>query len=325
MEILVTGGTGKIGRKLIPVLIDNGHRISVLVRNKEKACSLLPPECRVVIGDITDPNSIQGCCDGIDIVYHLVGISGNERPSEREFARYRKVNVEGLRNVINEAKGKVKRFIYVSSIAAMGIVKEMPISPESVCRPYNPYQVSKYEAEQLILQEVKDNQFPAIILRPSQVYGAGGEYSYQNIMKMIKVGLMPKMREALVSHCYIDDLISTLTCVVDKGKCGSIYICTTEKSIGFYESVRLISSLMNRKVVLVPVSRWIIYSIAFFIEKICAILGRTPFVTRSNIIAMTTDRIYDLSKNKEDLGFTSSVTMEEGIRRCVLYNLERGI
>ena len=325
MEILVTGGTGKIGSKLIPVLIENGHRISVLVRNKEKACNLLPPDCRVIIGDITNPNSIQGCCDGIDIVYHLVGISGNERPSEREFARYRKVNVEGLRNVINEAKGKVKRFIYVSSIAAMGIVKEMPISPDSVCRPYNPYQVSKYEAEQLVLQEVKDNQFPAIILRPSQVYGVGGEYSYQNIMKMVKMGFLPKMREALVSHCYIDDLISTLSCVVDKGTCGSIYICTTEKSIGFYESVRLISTLMNRKVVLVPVSRWIIYSMAFFIEKICALLGRKPFVTRNNIIAMTTDRIYDLSKNKEDLGFTSSVTMEEGIRRCVLSNLDKGI
>lgn len=324
MEILVTGGTGKIGKKLIPVLIGSGHRISVLVRNKEKAKEMLPPECRVIIGDITDPNSIQGCCDGIDIVYHLVGISGNERPSEREFARYRKINVEGLRNVVNEARGKVKRFIYISSIAAMGIVKEMPISPESVCRPYNPYQVSKYEAEQLILKEVKDNQFPAIILRPSQVYGVGGEYSYQNIMKMVKVGFLPKMREALVSHCYIDDLISTLACAVDKGRCGNIYICTTEKSIGFYESVRLISSMMNRKVVLVPVSRWIVYSITFFIEKICAILKRKPFVTRSNIIAMTTDRIYDLSKNKEDFGFISSVTMEEGIRRCVCYNLENG-
>lgn len=323
MEILVTGGTGKIGKRLIPVLIGKGHNISVLVRNKKKAKEILPHGCRVIVGDITEPSSIQGCCDGIDIVYHLVGISGNEGPSDKEFARYRKVNVEGLRHVINEARGKVKRFIYVSSIAAMGLVKEMPITPESECRPHNPYQVSKYEAEQLILKEVKENQFPAVILRPSQVYGIGGEYSYQNIMKMIKVGVMPKMREALVSHCYIDDLITTLSLAVSKGISGEIYICTTEKSIGFYESVRLISSLMGRRVILVPVSRWFMYLVAFCVEKIFELIGRKPFVTRSNIIAMTTDRIYDLSKNREDFGFISSVTMEEGIRRCVMHNMAK--
>lgn len=321
MEVLVTGGTGIIGRKLIPVLLEKGHRISVLIRNKEKAYDLLPSQCRIIVGDITDPISIRGCCNGIDIVYHLVGISGNERPSEKEFTRYRKVNVEGLRNVVNEARGIVKRFIYVSSIAAMGIVKDIPITPDCVCKPFTPYQVSKYEAEQLILKEVRDNQFPGIILRPSQVYGVGGEYSYQNIMGMIKLGILPKMREALVSHCYIDDLITTLSIAIDKGKCGNIYICTTEKSIGFYKSVRLISSLMNKKVILVPVPRWLMYSVAFCIEKACELMGRNPFVTRSNIIAMTTDRVYDLSKNKEDFGFISSVTMEEGIRRCVLYNM----
>ena len=150
-------------------------------------------------------------------------------------------------------------------------------------------------------------------------------FNSDNIIKMIKMGIIPKMREAVVSYCYIDDLISTLSCSIDKGKCGNIYICATEKSIGFYESVRLISSFMNRKVILVPVPRWIMYSIAFLLENTCALLGKKPFVTRSNIIAMTTDRIYDLSKNKEDFGFISNVTMEEGIRRCVMYNKDKGL
>lgn len=325
MEVLVTGGTGRIGRKLIPALLEKGHRVSVLVRNKKKATELLPPECKVIIGDITDYNSIRGCCDGIDIVYHLVGISGTENPSEKELARYRYINVEGLRNVVNEAIGKVKRFIYVSSIAAMGIIKEMPIRADSVCLPYSPYSVSKYEAEQLILNQVKNNHFPAIILRPTKVYGPGGEYAYENIIKMIKFGILPRMREALVSHCFIDDLISTLICSIEKGKNGDIYICTTEKSIGFYESVRLISSLMKRRVIMIPVSRWVMFFIAFLVEKVCCLFRKKPFVTRRNILSMTTDRVYDLSKNKEDFGFISNVTMEDGIRRCVMYNKDKGL
>ncbi len=80
MKILLTGGTGGIGKMLIPKLINDGHQISVLCRNKNKAEAMLPRGCRIIIGDVTDADSIKGCCDGIDVVYHLVGISGNERP-----------------------------------------------------------------------------------------------------------------------------------------------------------------------------------------------------------------------------------------------------
>lgn len=328
MEILVTGGTGGIGKKLIPILISKGHHISVLCRNKQKAEEMLPPNCHIIIGDVTDKPSIQGCCKGIDIVYHLIGISGNERPSERALAKYRKVNVEGTRNIVDEAeKASVKRFIYVSSIAAMGLVTKMPISSESECHPFLPYHVSKYEAEQLILERVRTDGFPAIILRPAQVYGVGGEYTYQNIINMINRGFFPKIghRDALVSHCYIDDLITTLTLLVDKGEDGEIFISTTEKSIGFYESVRLIAKLMNRRVFFVPVPRWLMIILAFIIEKIWSMIGKVPPVTRSNIIAVTTDRVYDLSKNKQVLGFVSSLTMEEGISRCVEYNKGTGL
>lgn len=54
-------------------------------------------------------------------------------------------------------------------------------------------------------------------------------------------------------------------------------------------------------------------------------LGRKAPVTRRNVIAATTDRIYDFTANKRDIGFVSSVTMEEGIRRCVEYNKEQGL
>lgn len=328
MKILITGGTGGMGKMLIPKLINDGHQISVLCRNKNKAEAMLPRGCRIIIGDVTDADSIKGCCDGIDVVYHLVGISGNERPSEYQFARYRKVNVQGTKNMVDEAQERgVRRFIYVSSIAAMGLVKKMPINSESECNPKLPYHVSKYEAEQVILNAVKDKGFPAIILRPSQVYGVGGEYTYQNIIRMVKRGLFPKigLHDHMVSHCYMDDLITTLTLALNKGAVGNIYICTTEKSIGFYESVKLIAKYMNRRLFMIPIPRWGMMIVAFFVEKLYALKGKTPPVTRSNIKAVTADRIYDLSKNMRDLGFISSVTMEEGIKRCVEYNKQQGV
>lgn len=328
MRILITGGTGFIGKKLIPVLQEQGHEIRVLCRNRDKAEKMLPNNCKIVLGDITDAESLKGCCDGIDMVYQLVGLSGNELPSDHQFARFRKVNVEGLRNIVEEAKrAHVKRFIQVSSIAAMGIVKKMPINAESKCEPYLPYQVSKREGELLVLKEVKENGFPAIIVRPAKVYGPEGEDSYQSIINMCKKGIFPRvgMRDAQVSHCYIDDLISTLALLTEKGKVGEIYICATEKGIGFYESVRLVAKLMNKKVTMIPIPRWLMASIAYCIELIFGCMGKKSPVTRKNVIAATTDRIYDFSTNKRDIGFVSSITMEEGIRRCVEYNRQKGL
>lgn len=328
MKILVTGGTGFIGKLLVPKLIQQGHDVYVLCRNLVKAKSILPNECKIIIGDITNKESLKNCCDSIDMVYQLVGLSGNELPSDYQFKRFRKINVEGLRNIVEEAQSaKVKRFIQVSSIAAMGIVKKMPITGDSECEPYLPYQVSKREGELLILDKVKNEDFPAIIIRPAKVYGIGGEDTYQSIIKMCKKRIFPKIgkKDTMVSHCYIDDLIITLSLLTEKGKIGEIYNCATEKPIGFYESVTLIAKLMNKKVVMVPMPRWVMASLAYLIENVCNWIGKKPPVTRRNVIAATTDRIYDFTANKRDIGFVSSITMEEGIRRCVKYNKEKGL
>lgn len=316
MNILITGGTGFIGKKLIPVLIEKGHNISVLCRNKEKAQRVLTNDCKVIIGDITNAESLKGCCDGIDMVYQLVGLSGNELPSDYQFARFRKVNVEGLRNIMMEAeKAKVKRFVQVSSIAAMGIVKKIPISEKSVCEPYLPYQVTKREGELLVLKEVKDKGFPAIIVRPAKVYGVGGEDSYDSIINICRKGVFPKIgtKDTMVSHCHIDDLITNLALLIDKGVIGETYILATEKPIGFYESVKLVADELGLKMVMIPVPKWFMKTAAYCIERVFGAMGKKAPVTLRNVMAATTDRIYELTTNKRDLGFVSSITMEEGI------------
>lgn len=92
---MITGATGFIGIRLIDALLAKGHEIFALCRNLEKAKAILPDNCHIIIGDVTDKKSLTGCCDGIDMVYQLVGLSGNELPSDYQFKRFRKVNVEG--------------------------------------------------------------------------------------------------------------------------------------------------------------------------------------------------------------------------------------
>ena len=85
MRILVTGGTGFIGGYFVPMLLKEGHQVRLLVRNEAKARKQFGDKCEYHVGDVTNKDSLKGCCEGIDVVFHLVAKSGNELPSKENF------------------------------------------------------------------------------------------------------------------------------------------------------------------------------------------------------------------------------------------------
>lgn len=326
MKILVTGSTGFIGSYFIPMLLHQGHTVKLLVRNEEKARKLFGNTCDYHIGDITDRSSLKGCCDGIDIVFHLVAKSGNDLPTKENFEIFRKINVEGTENIIAECTN-VKKFIYVSSTAAMGLVKENPISEKSKCNPELPYQVSKYEAENLIRKKCKDN-FPGIIVRPSKVYGVNEtNYTYFTLAKLVKKGFFLKIGNGhnYTSNIYVHDFARFLVCLVDNGRIGETYIVSSDKSIDFIESGKIIADELGIQLRVVKISPYIMLMASSILERIFTILGRKPVVTRRNIQMTLQDRVYDVSKVKREVGFTPEVSMEEGIRKVIRWYKKKGI
>lgn len=326
MKILVTGSTGFIGSYFIPMLLHQGHTVKLLVRNEEKARKLFGNTCDYHIGDITDRSSLKGCCDGIDIVFHLVAKSGNDLPTKENFEIFRKINVEGTENIIAECTN-VKKFIYVSSTAAMGLVKENPISEKSKCNPELPYQVSKYEAENLIRKKCKDN-FPGIIVRPSKVYGVNEtNYTYLTLAKLVKNGFFLKIGNGhnYTSNIYVHDFARFLVCLVDNGRIGETYIVSSDKSIDFIESGKIIADELGIQLRVVKISPYIMLMASSILERIFTILGRKPVVTRRNIQMTLQDRVYDVSKVKREVGFTPEVSMEEGIRKVIRWYKKKGI
>lgn len=326
MKILVTGSTGFIGSYFIPMLLHQGHTVKLLVRNEEKARKLFGNTCDYHIGDITDRSSLKGCCDGIDIVFHLVAKSGNDLPTKENFEIFRKINVEGTENIIAECTN-VKKFIYVSSTAAMGLVKENPISEKSKCNPELPYQVSKYEAENLIRKKCKDN-FPGIIVRPSKVYGVNEtNYTYLTLAKLVKKGFFLKIGNGhnYTSNIYVHDFARFLVCLVDNGRIGETYIVPSDKSIDFIESGKIIADELGIQLRVVKISPYIMLMASSILERIFTILGRKPVVTRRNIQMTLQVRVYDVSKVKREVGFTPEVSMEEGIRKVIRWYKKKGI
>lgn len=163
MKVLITGGTGVIGAGVIPELLGNGHSVRLLSRRAEddaKQWERVEP----FAGNVAEPQSLRGAAGGCDAIIHVAGIA-TEEPPDLTFAR---VNVDGTRNIIDEAKrAGVRRFMFISSLGAE--------------RGSSEYHKSKFEAEQL----VERSQLEWTIVRPGAVYGPSDEV-VSTILKMVR-------------------------------------------------------------------------------------------------------------------------------------------
>lgn len=325
MKVLVTGGTGFIGTYFVPMLLQRGYSVRLLVRDKAKAVEKFGDSCEYFVGDVTDRQSLNGCCEGIDIVYHLVAKSGNELPTENNFKIFRDINVGGTKNLLEECDG-IQRFIYISSTAAMGLVRDNPITEQSKCTPYLPYQVTKYEVEELLRKKYQDNGFPVIIVRPTKVYGIGNT-SYLTLARLVKKGLFVKIGGGhnYTSNVHVTDFARALTMLADHGKLGETYIITSEKSIDFIESGQIIADALNTKLRVIKLPAWLMRCASSIEEKTFIAVGKTPIVTRLNIEMTLQDRIYDISKARNEIGFVPSVSMQEGIKESIAWYVQTGI
>jgi uncharacterized protein YbjT (DUF2867 family) len=152
--ILVTGGTGFIGPKVVHALRAEERDVRCLVRKANKAGTLKTWGCELVEGDVTDADSLRAAVDGCDAVVHLVSIIAGSR------ADFRGVMTEGTQSLVTAAAAAgVRRFVLMS---ALGVSEQT--------RTLVPYYESKWEME----QAVQASGLEHVIFRPSFVFGRDG-------------------------------------------------------------------------------------------------------------------------------------------------------
>jgi nucleoside-diphosphate-sugar epimerase len=171
--ILVTGGSGLLGNELIQTLQANGERVRAIIHKNELR---LPHSNFVeqVACDMLDVAALEEVMQGITTVYHCAGlVSFNKKDKHLLY----KINVEGTANLVNAAlDAGVKKFLYVSSVAALGRLREdeiihekMQWTPETSNSKYGE---SKYLGE-LEVWRAQAEGLATVIVNPSIVLGAG--------------------------------------------------------------------------------------------------------------------------------------------------------
>ncbi len=166
----ITGATGFVGSHVAQRARSLGHTVRCLARANADTAFLKSLGCEIVAGDLTDAAILQEALKGIDVVVHSAAKVGDWGHVDE----FRKVNVEGLRNLLDAAKGqKLQRFVHLSSLGVYearhhhGTDEREPLPELHI----DGYTQSKVEAEKLALDYHRLHGVPATILRPGFIYG----------------------------------------------------------------------------------------------------------------------------------------------------------
>jgi len=198
--ILVTGGTGFIGPRVVHALRERDKEVRALVRNPsgKAATTLAAWGAELVRGDMTDRESLRGAVEGSEVVVHLVAI----RQGSGE--QFRRVMEDGTRDLVAAAKeGGVKRFVLMSALGTTEETKDLV-----------PYYHAKWEEE----QAVSGSGLEHVIFRPSFVFAKDGGIlpTFRRLAKVAPVTPITGSGKQRIQPIWIDDVAAYFAQSVDK-------------------------------------------------------------------------------------------------------------
>ncbi len=208
MKCLVTGATGFIGRELCRRLASEGHSVVALSRSGQP----LPDGTATRALDLATEAVDTALLSGVDVVIHLAGIAHQHAPAED----YRVLNVDATVRLYQAAcAAGVRRFIFASSVKAMGPAATEAARAEADCTPpRDPYGRSKRDAE-LALEEICSEGTALVVIRPTLVYGKGASGNLRLLARAVRYGLPRPPALGRRSLIALDDLVDLFCMLLD--------------------------------------------------------------------------------------------------------------
>jgi dihydroflavonol-4-reductase len=171
MRIFITGGTGFIGTHLVSRLSETDHQVTCLVRKSSNTAVIAGPRVELVIGDVTDIDSLRKSIKNHDCVVNLANLYSFW---ERDRSVYHKVNVDGTRNVMESClEAGIAKVVHVSTGGIYGKPEDIPFTEESEVGPvrFSEYFRTKYEGDQIAWDLHKNKGLPLVMVYPMAVLG----------------------------------------------------------------------------------------------------------------------------------------------------------
>lgn len=276
--IFVTGGTGFLGRHLIPELCRLGEPLRVLTRHPHQHPWLRRyPRLEIIAGDLLDVAVLERAAEGCRAVIHAGGIFrfwGDEQV-------FRATNAQGTENVLAAAaRAGVERFIHVSTIAVIGHPDPANVIDETYPpQPADAYQRSKWQAEQMVMCYQRERGLPVIVLRPGAYYGPLGHYAFNRLFFTDPLrGIIMQVDGGrhIIFPAYIADVAQGVVGALERGRVGEVYNLCGDW-ISHREAFDIICQEANIRWPRLPIPGWLGINTARVLEALALVTRSEPF------------------------------------------------
>lgn len=306
MIIAITGGTGFIGKKLALRHLVRGDEVRILSRRTSSVPGL-SDSMALCFGDLNNVESLKPFVDGADVLYHCAG-------EIRDITRMEAVHVQGTRNLIDAASGRIGRWVQLSSVGAYGQRRKGAITEETPLNPCGIYEETKVQSDALVDAAAAHGAFPHVILRPSNVYGAEmTNQSLFGLISMIQRGLLFFIGKpgASANYIHVDNVVEALVmCGTMPSASGRVYNLSDYRNMEQF--IATIAAALGK-----DAPRMRLPEAA--VRMLAKLLGNIPGMplTAARVDALTSRTIYPTEKIERELGYRHLVTMEEGLSELV--------
>ncbi len=310
MIVSITGGTGFIGHKLVMKHLALGDSVRVLSRRSLSEAGI-PDSVKLYHGDLSKSSDLFPFVDGADLLYHCAG-------EIRDDLRMHSIHVDGTVRLIHAAKGRIGRWVQLSSAGAYGRRREGNITELSELRACGTYEVSKVECENLVRKAASQGTFEYTILRPSNVYGLEmRNKSIFNLMAMIqqRIFFLIGKPGSIANYIHINDVVDALLLIGTSPHAnGQIYNLSDHLLMEQFVSVIADSLGVPRPSIRLP--ELPIRIAAKLLEGI----PKFP-LTEARVDALTGRAIYISDKIKLQLNYNQNISIKEGLDELVKFYL----
>lgn len=302
--VLVTGGTGFTGSRLIRRLIKEGASVRAIARRSSNIAPFDGLPVRWFRGDVYDPGVIHDAMKDVHFIFHLAACYRDPKAATDE---YLKVHVDSTKLLAREALESpgFERFVHTSTVGVHGHIAAPPATEEAPYSPGDSYQDSKLEAELWLREFAPENGLPFTVVRPAAIFGPG-DRRLLKLFKFAKRGWCPLLdhHNTLYHLIHVDDLVAFfLTVATRPAALNEVFICGNKTPTDVRSIIEVLGEFFGKKPHFISLPSGPLFVLADFSERVCKLLNVAPILYRRRLAFFTKDRSFDTSKSRRLLDF----------------------
>lgn len=328
MKILVTGGNGFLGSHIIKRLVEEGHEVRSVQRSDP---SVIRKEEGVeyVQGDLSKYETLDGCFDGIELVFHTAALAGFWGSWEE----YHEANVLSTRNVVLACQQhRVRKVVYSSTPSVVfsgesisGADESLPYGENWLCH----YAHTKKIAEEEILELGKKGELDVVALRPHLIWGAGDPHLLPRLVNRARTGRLKIVGNGknLVDITHVGNAaeahLSAMKILLDSPEKirGKAYFISDGSPVEVWKWVNAVFE----KLKIPPIKKKLPFKLVYCMGAVFEFFNQLfklhsePPMTRFVATELAKDHYFDISAAKRDLGYEPKKDLEGEMKEMAEY------